>query len=58
MRRMAQLVGFAASQKAHPGSTVSWIGLQFLSDISESWPVFHGETELCVWLSLSGEGQD
>jgi Transposase DNA-binding/Transposase Tn5 dimerisation domain len=42
-RWIAQLGGFSASKKSHPGTTVLWIGLQRLSDISEAWLIFHGE---------------
>ena len=42
-RWIAQLGGFTASQKSHPGTTVLWIGLQRLGDISEAWLIFHGE---------------
>lgn len=43
-RWIARLGGFTGSKKTQPGTTVMWQGLQRLSDISQAWLIFHGDT--------------
>jgi hypothetical protein len=41
VRWISQLGGFTASKKHQPGTTVMWLGLQRLADISQAWLVFY-----------------